>query len=246
LILGSILISSCTTPSDERASVYFVVDSPRGFKLVSENREVKNLEQAIGDLISGATQPIDPDYVNLWQGNTNLNEIKIIDDLAVVDISLDSLNVGAEGEQRAIDQIVWTLTSINSEIEFVEFLVNGNTVETFAGHVDTLARFTRQPAYEVLNPLQISSINESDSTDSPVVISGEACTFEANAVWTLLREDQPIESSFTTADAACPERSNFSIDLGELDKGTYKIKVEEFSAEDGSLFAIDDKLFTVK
>lgn len=246
VIAGLMFLSGCNIGANNSAAFYFVTDSPRGFKLVSENREYETLEQAIGDLISGEIQPIDPDYVNLWQGNSSLNEIKIIDDLAVVDISLDSLNVGAEGEQRAIDQIVWTLTEINPELEFVEFLVNGNSVETFAGHVDTLARFTRQPAYEVLNPLQISSINNGDSINNPVVISGEACTFEANVVWTLLREDQPIESSFTTAETACPERSNFSIELGDLAEGNYQIKVEEFSAEDGSLFAIDDKTFSIK
>jgi hypothetical protein len=241
-----IAVAGCSLGTSNSAAIYFVVDTPRGIKLVSEIRDFEDAEQAIDDLISGKTQPLDPDYTNLWQGNSSLNSLKIVQEVAEVDISLGSLNVGAEGEQRAIDQIVWTLTDINPEIKFVEFLVNGNSVETFAGHVDTFARFARVPDYEVLNPLQISSINHAASIKNPVVITGEACTFEANVVWTLLRENQPIANSFTTAESACPVRSNFEIDLGELDKGDYVIKVEEFSAEDGSLFAIDDKAFSVK
>jgi hypothetical protein len=246
VVAGLLSLSGCSMRSTNTANFYFVIDTPRGLKIVSENREYKNLEQAVGGLISGDLQPIDPDYVNLWQGNSSLNEIKIIDNLAVVDLQLNSLNVGAEGEQRAIDQIVWTITEIAPEVKFVEFLVNANPIQSLAGHVNTLARFTRQPAYEVLNPLQITSINDAATVTSPVVILGEACTFEANVVWTLVKEDQLIESSFTTAETACPERSNFSIELGELSEGTYQIKVEEYSAEDGSLFAIDNKTFSVK
>lgn len=248
MIIFLLLISTagCSSVASSSTAYYFVIDTPRGIKLVSEIREYEDAEQAIDDLISGKTQPLDPDYTNLWQGNSSLNNLRVVQDVAEVDISLDSLNVGAEGEQRAIDQIVWTLTGINPEIEFVEFLVNGNSVETFAGHVNTYARFSRQPDYEVLNPLQISSINHLDSTKNPVVIKGEACTFEANVVWTLLRENQPIANNFTTAESACPVRSDFIIELGELAKGDYLIKVEEFSAEDGSLFAIDDKEFSVR
>lgn len=246
LLLGFVLLlSSCSSSTENSARIYFVTDTPRGFKLVSEVREIKDAEQAINDLLTGKLQPLDPDYQNLWAGS-ELNQLKIIQELAVIDLKLASLNVGAEGEQRAIDQLVWTLTEINPEIINVEFLVNSNSIETFAGHVDTLAQFSRQPDYEVLNPLQISSINQNDSLKNPVIISGEACTFEANVVWTLLRADQPLINNFTTAQTSCPERSNWSVELGELDKGEYRFKVEEFSAEDGSLLAQDDKVFTVR
>ena len=96
------------------------------------------------------------------------------------------LNVGAEGEQRAIDQIVWTLIEFAPEVKSVAFTVNGKTVESFAGHVDTTAAFERAIGYEVLNPIQISSINQGAELTSPVTISGQSCTFEANVVWRAL------------------------------------------------------------
>jgi hypothetical protein len=96
----------------------------------------------------------------------------------------------AEGEQRAIDQIVWTLTEFAPEVKSVAFTVNGKVVESFAGPVDTTAQFERAIDYEVLNPLQISSINQGAELTSPVTISGQACTFEANVVWKLLQDDR--------------------------------------------------------
>lgn len=238
------VFSSACSGAGEAGKVYFVTDTPRGFKLVSETREFNNLASLVADLLSGEMQPLDPDYVNLWS-DTELNELTVLDEIAIVDISLPSLNVGAEGEQRAIDQLVWLISEINPEITLVEFLVNGNSVESLAGHVDTSVQFSRQPDYEVLNPLQITSFNNAAQINNPVTISGEACTFEANVVWTLLKADQPLINDVTTAETACPERSGWSVDLGTLDAGEYQFKVEEFSAEDGSLFAIDTKTFVV-
>jgi hypothetical protein len=97
-----------------------------------------------------------------------------------------------------------------------------------------------------LNPLQISSVNQGAELASPVTISGQACTFEANVVWKLLQDDKVVQEGFTTASAGCPTRGDWSISLDELKSGEYTIQVLEYSAEDGSLFAIDDKKFTVQ
>lgn len=95
--IGLLLITGCSAGSDNTTRIYFVTDTPRGFKLVSEIREVKDEERAIKELLAGKLQPLDPDYQNLWS-DSDLKSIRIIEDLAVVDMSLGSLNVGAEGE----------------------------------------------------------------------------------------------------------------------------------------------------
>ena len=156
------------------------------------------------------------------------------------------MNVGAEAEQRAIDQIVWTLTAITPAVKSVGFTVNGKKIESFAGHVDTTAQFARAIDYEVLNPIQISSINEGVEITAPLTVSGQACTFEANVVWKLLQGDTVVKEGFTTATSGCPERGNWSISLENLEAGEYTIQTLEYSAEDGSLFAKDDKKFTLK
>lgn len=229
---------------------FFVSDTPRGFKLFSEVQlliasEDLNL-QVVSDLVSGAVAPLDPEYVNLWGNGNSVKSISINQAAATVDLGTLKLNVGAESEQRAIDQIVWTLTEVAPQVTSVAFTVNGKIVESFSGHIDTTQAFKRAFAYEVLNPLQINSINEGASLTSPVTISGQACTFEANVVWELSRNGAVIDKGFTSATIGCPDRGDWSISFADLEPGDYTISALEYSAEDGSLFAKDDKNFTVK
>lgn len=232
-----------------RATIYFVADTPRGFKLFSEIREFPKSENfivsIISDLVSGKLQPLDPDYRNLWGGKNRLNSIIVDKQIATIDLGKVSLNVGSEGEMRAIDQIVWTYLELATAVKAVRFTVDGKIVESFAGHVDASKEFTLAPSYEVLNPLQISSFNEGAELKNPVRITGEACTFEANVVWRLLKNGKVLKQDATTAGSACPDRSGWKVELEKLQPGNYKFEVIEYSAEDGSLFAIDNKKFII-
>ena len=252
-----LLLSGCAQTATESlvedgvpVKFYFVSDTARGFKLFSETQPLIDANdlnlQVVSDLVTGKITPLDPEYVNLWGGTNTVNSVKVNESVATVDLGEISLNVGAEGEQRAIDQIVWTLTEFAPEITSVAFTVNGEVVESFAGHVDTTSAFVRAIDYEVLNPLQISSINQGAELTSPVTISGQACTFEANVVWKLFQDGTVVQDGFTTATTGCPDRGDWSISFSELKPGEYTIQVLEYSAEDGSLFAIDDKKFSVK
>lgn len=255
LLISALLLSGCSSSpeSDTKRSVhsvFFVADTPRGFKLFSEEREFDKTDDlaqlVIAELISGELAPFDSDYTNLWGSSNSLRSITVSNSIATIDLSTISLNVGAETEQRAIEQIVWTYLTLNPKISSVRFTVNGEIVESFAGHVDTTGTFTLAPSYEVLNPLQISSINEGDVLSNPITVTGQACTFEANVVWKLSRNEEIVKESFTTAASACPDRSAWKVALGQLAAGSYKFEVLEYSAEDGALFAIDDKNFVVK
>lgn len=230
---------------------FFVSDTPRGFKLFSETQNYLVGEgdlnlQVVSDLVSGAVVPLDPQYSNLWGNGNTVNSVTVDQSAATVDLGTLKFNVGAEAEQRAIDQIVWTLTEFAPQITSVVFTVNGKSVESFAGHIDTTQAFKRAFAYEVLNPLQITSFNEGATLTSPVTISGQACTFEANVVWELSRNGAVIDKGFTSATIGCPDRGDWSISLEDLEPGDYTVSVLEYSAEDGSLFSNDDKNFTVK
>lgn len=258
LIASLLLVTGCAQSATEKVyedgvpvNFYFVSDTPRGLKLFSETQNYLVKEgdlnlQIVSDLVSGKVAPLDPDYTNLWGGTNTVNYVTINGSVATVDLGAISLNVGAEAEQRAIDQLVWTLTEYAPEVKSVAFTVSGKTVESFAGHVDTTMVFERAIGYEVLNPIQITSINEGVDLTSPVTISGQACTFEANVVWKLLQGDTVVKEGFTTATSGCPDRGDWGITFENLEPGQYTIQTVEYSAEDGSLFAIDDKKFTVK
>jgi hypothetical protein len=254
-LISTVLLTGCSevpvAESPTAVTVYFSADTPVGMKLFSETRDFSDDGQTlafkvISELVSGSLQPLDPDYTNLWDESTSLNEILIQGDQATVDLNLGKLNVGAEGEARAIDQIVWTLTGISPELTSVAFLANGETIQSFAGHVDTTASFKRQLSFEVLSPVQITSLLEGQFQTNPVLISGEACTFEANVSWGLFQGNELVGEGSTTALEACPVRSAWSVQLKGLAAGSYSFVVREFSAQDGTLIAIDSKSFVVK
>ncbi len=229
--------------------LFFVGDTPRGIRLFPEVQTIEVFgdltSSVINSLVSGVLQPLDPDYRNLWGNESKLNSITVDAGVATIDLALGELSVGAEGEMRAIDQLVWTATEINRAITAVKFTIDGKTVESFAGHVDTTGTFKRAPDYEILSPVSIISPAQGAAVVNPIVIDGEACTFEANVAWEILKDGKSIESGATTALAACPDRSPWRLNLPNLASGSYTIIAREYSAEDGSLTAIDSKDFTV-
>jgi hypothetical protein len=244
--------STTTTPSTtigQDVKLFFVGDTPRGFRLFPEVQTIKSngdlTKSVMSSLVSGTLKPLDPDYQNLWGNGSKFNSIRVDNGVATIDLALVKLSVGSEGELRAIDQLVWTASETNPTIKGVKFTVDGKTVESFAGHVDTRGTFKRQLGYEVLNPVSIISPAQGAVLKNPIVVTGEACTFEANVAWELLKDGKSIDKGSTLAQTACPDRSSWKLDVANLASGSYTIIAREHSAKDGSVTAIDSKDFKV-
>ena len=237
----------------ENYTFYFVGDTARGLRLYKEVQIVDTGENELGTdkglnaltmLISGQLPPFDGDHKTLWKSGSKVLGITRAGGLATVDLSLGRFDVGSEAEQRAIDQIVWTLIANDPSVTSVKLTVDGLAVETLAGHVDATSTFVPGFSYDVLASVEIDQLDRSDVT-SPVVVTGMACTFEANVSWELLQDKAVIDSGATTAAISCPDRSAWRLELGALAPGKYTIRVFDLSAEDGSLLSEDDKDFTV-
>ena len=232
---------------------YFTSETAQGFRLVREVHQVSKVENDLGDdkgfnslvmLVDGQLPPFDGDHRTLWNNGTKVNSVSVVEGIATVDLTLGRISLGAESEQRAIDQMVWTLIENDPTVTSVKFTIDGLVSESLAGHVDFSQVFTLAPSYEVLASVWIDLLDRSD-VSNPVSITGSACTFEANVAWELTKGGDVVSSGATTAATACPDRSNWSIDLGELAPGNYVLKVSDTSAEDGSLIFEDTKAFTV-
>jgi hypothetical protein len=246
--------SASTTPDViQDYAFYFVAETSQGFRLVPEVQQVSKIENDLGEdkglnslrmLVDGQLPPYDGDHRTLWNNGTKVNSVTTVDGVATVDLTLGRISLGAESEQRAIDQMVWTLTENNSAITSVKFTVDGKVSDSLAGHVDITKAFIRAQSYEVLASVWIDLLDRSDVTN-PVTISGSACTFEANVSWELTQSGDVVSSGATTAKTACPDRSDWSVDLGELAAGNYLLKVSDLSAQDGSVIFEDTKAFTV-
>jgi hypothetical protein len=129
-------------------------------------------------------------------------------------------------------------------ITSVKFTVDGVVSDSLAGHVDFSQDFIPAAGFDVLASVWIDLLDRSD-VSNPVFIAGSACTFEANVAWELTQGGDAVSSGATTAELACPDRSDWKLDLGDLAAGNYVLTVSDFSAEDGSLIFADSKAFTV-
>jgi hypothetical protein len=240
--------ASADSTNLKTVKLYFVADTGTSLRLFSELALVTEVVEspeisAVNALLSGAT-PKDPDYVNLWGSGVQINNLLIEGSLATIDLKTLNLEVGAEAEARAIEQVIWTFKAAVPELETFQFLINGEVVETLAGHVDVSKPIQIDEGFRSLATIDLD-LDHNQELKSPVVLTGLACTFEANAPWELTQNGELISSGAETAKGACPIRSEFSINLGELKLGTYEVKVWETSMEDGSLINEDTKTFTV-
>lgn len=242
--------STQTTPSTVDVSFYWVSSQPTSFRLMAETQSFPDSVDVpaavIAAIVDGSAQPLDPDYVNLWGDGWSLNSLTIDGTIASVDLTKGRMSVGAEAESRAIGQIVWTLTQLVPSVTGVQFLIDGKEVDSIAGHVDTYEPIGRGDPNDVLSAVAILTPVEGSTIPLPVKASGEACVFEANVSWELMKGDVSIASGSTMASQACPVRSPWSLDLGSLDVGTYVLFVRELSAKDGSVTSEDSKTFVVE
>jgi len=253
---ASVSPSESASPATEELqdySFYFVGETAQGFRLIREVHQVSKSENELGEdkgfnslvmLVDGQLPPFDGDHRTSWGNGTKVNSVTTVNGLATVDLTLGRISFGSESEQRAIDQIVWTLIENDPAITSVKFTIDGVATESLAGHVDFTQTFVLAPSYEVLASVWINLLDRSN-VNNPVSISGSACTFEANVVWELSQGGDAVSSGATTATTACPDRSDWSIELGDLTPGNYVLKVSDFSAEDGSVIFQDTKAFSV-
>lgn len=128
---------------EKEISVYF--STQEAMYLKSEKRLVnidELYENAIDELIAG---PEDPNNSRTIPDGVSLEDIKIEDGLARVNFNralIDNHWGGSTGERMTVYSIVNTLTQFE-EIDEVLFLIEGNEIETLAGHMDLTKPLSR-------------------------------------------------------------------------------------------------------
>lgn len=238
--------TASVNPSPTRISgalaQYWVADTARGFRLYREFLgayfEPDIMTAALTNLVS--KKPVDPDYVSLWPTDTTINSVKVVGNLATIDLTFSKLNVGGEGESLAIAQLVWTATAADYKVTRVAITRDGKIVESLAGHVDATKPFTRGPAYAVVAPVWITYPGEgSTAYVDGFTLEGMASTFEANVAWKVYKDGKLVKQGSTTAAEAAPAWTKWSVKIPGLSPGKYFFMAAEYSAKDGSLVAQD-------
>jgi hypothetical protein len=198
---------------------------------------------ALRILVNQGFTPSDHDYFNPWANGSVVDSIDRQGSLATVNLTIAHLNLGAEGEARAIDQLVWTLTANDYSIKSVRFRHNGNLIESFAGHVDTTGTFKRGSSLDTLASVWVNSL--AVHVGGAVAVAGVACTFEAAVPWRLYRFGVLVRSGTALAAGGCPMRGGWKVALTRLPKGEYVFVAKDLSPRDGSVISQDSKFFAV-
>ncbi|MGB8381565.1 MAG: Gmad2 immunoglobulin-like domain-containing protein [Dermatophilaceae bacterium] len=184
-------------------------------------------------------------YLQPWQPGTTATTTVGPAEIRVILSGPGRAGLAADQRRIAVQQLVWTATAAagaNLPVR-VTTASEGPIFEGVPGGV-----FKRPSAtYEDLAPLWITEPSRylPVPASHTVVVSGQACVFEAQFSWELSRGGAVIRSGSAMASSGCPERGTYTIDLGVLPPGDYAIRVFERSAADGSVFAETQTPFTV-
>lgn len=159
---------------------------------------------------------------------------------------------GATAEQArlAAQQLVWTATAVAQDARMGVRITFAHGSGKLFGVLATDRTFHRPAAdlsYQDLAAIWVLKPEPGSTVSGTVVVSGQACTFEANVAWQVLRGSAVVRSGHTTARGACPVRSAWTVAVRGLSPGSYTFRAFELSAKDGTSYdGLDTTTFTVR
>ncbi len=240
--------STPTAGSSEETAVYYTLDTRTGFRLARESRDVPAGDVATGAVEAMIAGPQDPDYATTWDPGTTVLGVTVDGGVVSVDLSADArtANVGSELAALMIQQLVYTVTSATEPDASVELLIEGEPAGELWGAVVWDSPVGRDDPLDVVLLVQIDQPREGATVTSPVTVSGEAVSFEANVPWRVLDSSGAEVQTGNTMTSDGTAIAPFSFDL-TLDPGTWTIEISEDDPSDGAAGTpmTDTRTFTV-
>jgi hypothetical protein len=146
-----------------------------------------------------------------------------------------ALGLVAQMQKIAVQSLVWTATAaaqLTVPVR-VQLASGGGVFATMPA--GTYSRPAVAESYTDLVPIWIDSPAAGSTVSSPVTVSGQACVFEAQFSWEVLRGTSVVANGNAMASSGCPARGDYSFTTGTLAPGQYTIRVWEVSMKDGSV-----------
>lgn len=135
--------STPSAPTQTEVKLYFPNEAGDGLGAVKVNVPTEDKYTAAAkELVAGTKEP---GLTGIFPKGVKVLGVKVEGDLATVDFSKELTHKfigGSTGEQMLISALVNTMTEF-PEIERVLITVEGERIETIAGHLDTSEPFTR-------------------------------------------------------------------------------------------------------
>jgi len=235
--------------------VYFAGDTPQGTALY---REFQRVDSGV-ELVSAANRVVrgpvtDPDYRTLWPEGSEFDEVTFDDEVIRVRLTDASLHdrpagMSEEDAELAIEQVVYTLQGVVAARAPVQFLLDGNPVDTVLG-VPTSEPVANRPQLEVLAHVNITSPEQGEEVSGMLVASGVASSFEGTVPLKVMRGSEVVLEDFATAEGWMGKLFPWqkSIDVASLPPGDYTLVASTDDPSGGAEGAgphTDSKDFTI-
>ncbi len=224
----------------------------------SDTDAARMVELAVTEMF--ANQPIDPDYGGLWPTVAEIRSATVDDATGLITVDLAYVAISdvrgvedrvlPQATEAAVQQLVYTTTAAAAYADptlpalSVRILVDGEPTTSFLG-TDTTDPLRRDVTARA--SIWILSVEDGDTVTAPVVVAGEANTFEGGpAQWELSRDGEVVADGLTSTGACCTWRP-FEIDLDVASPGTYTIEVYDVGGlglRDRAPY--DSKTFTIE
>ena len=118
-----------TITSNNENNIIYLIDNNNYIARVSTILTSKSIEENIREIINiltiGSNNYIRDGFKKVIPKNTKLLDLSIHDNLVKLNFSKELLNVDIKNEQKMIESIVYSLTSLNN-IKYVSIYVDGN------------------------------------------------------------------------------------------------------------------------
>ncbi len=202
-------------------------------------------QSALNALLLGATSSAAGAYLEFWDPRTTAT-VTVADEIRIVLSAPGHAGLSARDEHLAMQQLVLTVNSAAGRNGPV-VLENSRELPIFAD-VPNGTKVVPGNPIEDLAPVWVDSPGRYQPVPAsgPVVVRGQACTFEGNVQWELRSGGSVVTSGHTTATSGCPERGEYTVALGVLRPGDYQIRVWDVSMQDGSIHAEQVMPFVVR
>ena len=222
--------------------VYYVHDDGQAIRLYREFHRVQ--QHAQGRIATAVTEMFraadDPDYSSSWPSSTTVRSVSRTGDTATVDLS-DFPSVGGDAEDKAVQQLVYTVTAAENSVKRVRVLVDGDTPPS--GHADWSQPVARAPMLDVQGLVWILQPRQDAAVGSPVRLTVYGTAYEGNVILKVFHGETEVTTTFVTT--AMGEFREASTTV-ELEPGRYTVVAYDGNGENGELTERDSKAFTVE
>jgi hypothetical protein len=240
------------------APVYFAGDTPQRPALFREFQRVDSgdrLRAAANLVVSGT--PVDPDYRSLWPEGAAIADVTYdgagddgLIQVTLADASLhDRPPTMSEAEAGlAVQQVVYTLQGVVGARAPVQFLLDGNPVDTVLG-VPTSEPLANEPPLDVLAQVNVTAPEQGEEASGMLVATGVASSFEGNVPLKVMRGSEVVLEDFATAEGFAGKLYPWtkSLDISALPPGDYTLvaSTDDPSDGEGGGPTTDTKDFTI-